>query len=375
MALTAPITTYSDTTPQKRQITDYISVLDPSDAPMVDILGGLDGAAGKFRFVNDKSTLVEWLEGTLKSLAAAVGSTTLSSTVTTITMADADGIQEGDILLIDSELVWVSAVDNATEIVTVTRNMGGTQASHASGVTVAIVGQARLEGDDSDDVAATDRTVGSNYTQIFQQEVHVSRSQRQRAQYGIADEFTYQSDLAIPELMRKIERHWYYWQGAAAAGSATTPRIMAGYYTLTTNKVSGASLAQSQFENAVMSAYTAGGADEPLLAFVAPANMQKIKNWYDSSVYLNIQRSETTVGMRILQVTTPFGDVKLIMDRWAKTTEIPIISPSRAGFLTYYPFTFDTLAKLGDSDKGEVVGEFTYCQKNGGAHAVLTAVS
>lgn len=59
--LTSPLTTYSDTTPQKRVITDVISIIDPSDAPTIEALGGLDGASGKFRFVNGPGKVMEWL--------------------------------------------------------------------------------------------------------------------------------------------------------------------------------------------------------------------------------------------------------------------------------------------------------------------------
>ena len=48
-SLTSPLTTYSDTTPQKRIITDVISLIDPSDMPAIDALGGFDGASSEFR--------------------------------------------------------------------------------------------------------------------------------------------------------------------------------------------------------------------------------------------------------------------------------------------------------------------------------------
>ena len=34
---------------QKRVITDYITLIDPADAPFVEAMGGLDGGAKKFR--------------------------------------------------------------------------------------------------------------------------------------------------------------------------------------------------------------------------------------------------------------------------------------------------------------------------------------
>lgn len=373
MALTSPLTTYSDTTPHKRVVTDVISLIDPSDAPMIEALGGLDGASSKFEFVNEPSTKVEWLEDTLASLSGLLNGT-ITSTATTITLTDADNFQEGHIIEIDSERMWVSAVNNATEVVTVTRAYEGSSATHADSATVTIVGMARLEGADSDDVAYTDRTVGSNYTQIFHQEVKVTRSQRQISQYGISDEMSYQGDKVIPSLMRLIERHFFN-STVSKAGSATTPRQFGGYQAFVTdNKTTGATLAQSQFENAVKAAYTDGGSG-PWLAFCHPDNLQKVKNLYDSSNFLRIDRTEQTLGMVIERILTPYGTVDLVLDRWAKAAQIPLIDPKHAGFLTYYPFTQEELAKDGDYDKSEVVGEFTLCIRQDKAHALLTAVS
>lgn len=374
MALTSPLTTYSDTTPHKRVITDVISLIDPSDAPAIERLGGLDGADSKFRFVNGNGKVVEWLEDTLISLSGALNGS-IASNATTITMADGDNFQEGHIIEIGSERMWVSAVNNATEVLTVTRAFGGTTAaSAADSAAVSIVGMARLEGDDSDDIAFTDRTTGSNFTQILHQEVKVSRTQQQISQYGISDEMAYQGDKAVPSLMRLLEKH-FYTSTVAAAGTASTPRVMGGYQAFVTdNKVSGASLAQSQFEDAVKAAYADGGSG-PWLAFCSPTNLQKVKNLYDASNFLRVDRTENTLGMVIERVLTPFGTVDLVLDRWAKDGQIAILDPMHAGFKTLYPFTQEPLAKDGDYEKSEVVGEFTLCLRNDKAHAVLTAVS
>lgn len=373
MANTSPLTSYSDTTPHKRVITDVISMIDPSDAPAVEALGGLNGADGKFRFVNGNGKVVEWLEDTLISLSGALNGS-ITSTATTITMSDGDNFQEGHIILIDSEYMWVSAVNNATEVVTVTRAFQGSSASHADSATVTVVGMARLEGADSDDIAFTDRTTNSNFTQILHQEVKVTRTQQQISQYGISDEMAYQGNKAVPSLMRLLERHFYH-NTTAKAGSATTPRAMGGYQAFVTdNKVSGSSLAQSQFENAVKAAYQDGGSG-PWIALCHPDNLQKVKNFYDSSNFLRVDRTEGTVGMVIERVLTPYGSVDLVLDRWAKSTEIPLIDPNEAGFLTLYPFTQEPLAKSGDWEKSEVVGEFTLCVRQDKAHAMLTNVS
>lgn len=363
-----PVSSYSDTTTHKRVITDVISLIDPSDAPVVDALGGLDGASGKFRFVNEPHTKCEWLEDTLGALSGTMAATAASDG-TSLTVADGSVFQPGHILLIGSEQLWVSAV--STNTLTVTRAFGGSAATIASNATITIIGMARLEGADSNTIGLTDRTTNSNYTQILHKEVKVTGTHMILAQYGISDEMAYQGDKVIPELMRLLERHFYY-NTAAAAGSATTPRAMGGYQAfITDNKVSGATLTQAVFENAVKAAYADGGTG-PWLALLHPDNYQAVKNFYDTSAFLRIDRSETTVGMKINAIQTPFGIVTLLLDRWAKSSEIPLIDSNHAGFKTYRPFTQEPLAKTGDWEKSQVVGEFTLCIRQDKAHALLT---
>jgi hypothetical protein len=371
--LDSPITSYSDTTPQKRIITDVISLIDPADAPAIEVLGGLDGAASKFRFVPGLSTTVEWLEDTLADLTDASNGSIASNT-TAVTVDDASIFQEGHIILIDSEQMWVSAVNTSSEVLTVTRGYSGTQASHADNAAVEIVGMARLEGDESDDIAFTDRTVGSNYTQILHKEIKVSRTHEQLSQYGIADEFDYQAAKAVPELVRLLEKQLY--RGARKAGSATTPRAMGGFGTFITDNTinAGGAVTQADFEDALEAAFNDGGYG-PWAAFCSPSNMQVIKNFYDSSNFLQVSREETTAGMVIQDIVTPFGNVSLVMDRWAPSGTIYIVDPEHAGMLTYYPFTQEPLSKGGDYEKGEVVGEFTLCVRQDKAHAVITGIS
>jgi hypothetical protein len=341
--------------------------------PAVETLGGLDGAASKFRFLNWPSTTCEWLEDTLADLTDALNGSIASNT-TAVTVDDASIFQEGHIILVDSEQMWVSAVNTSTEVLTVTRAFSGSAASHADNAAVEIVGLARLEGDESDDIAFTDRTVGSNYTQIFHKEIKVSRTQNQLTQYGIAEEFDYQAAKAVPELGRLIEKQLY--RGARKAGSATTPRAFGGFGTFITDNTvnAGGAVTQADFEDAVEAAYGDGGSG-PWNAFCSPANMQVIKNFYDSSDFLRVDRGTTTVGMVIETVVTPFGPVNLVMDRWAPNGSIYIVDGNHAGMLTYYPFTQEPLAKGGDYEKGQVVGEFTLCVRQDKAHAVITGIS
>lgn len=365
---------------QKRVITDYITLIDPADAPFVEAMGGLDGGAKKFRFVNFPHTKVEWIEDTREPLTFGLN-TAMNTSVTTCVLlaADANKVQVGQILKFadGSEQMWVSAVAADGVTLTVTRAYGGTTATAqivANNTAAEILGVARLEGAESTGLGYTVRTTNFNYTQIMQREVKVSRSQNQISQYGIREEFDYQSNKAIPHLMRLIEKAVY--NGFRASGSAAVPRSFGGLGTFVTDNIiasGSAAVTQAKFENALKAAYVDGG--KPSKAFVSPTNMQVIKNFYDSGTFLRVDTKEKSVGMTIEKIITPYGNVDLIMDRWAPNASIYILDPEHVGFITYYPFTSEPLAKTGDYQRGEVVGEFSLCIRMDKAHAAITGIA
>lgn len=366
----SPMSTYSDTTLHKRVITDVISLIDPSLTPLVENIGGLDGASGRFQLINAPGTIVEWAEDTLFSLTDSI-TETIATDTTTLTVADATKFQEGDIWLIGSELVWVSAYTDATSVVA-TRAFGSTTAATAAdNAAMYLVGQARLEGDDSDDRGFTDKTVGSNYSQIFHHEVKVSGSMQIQPQYGLQNEFEYQATKQIPSLMRLIERNLFW--GTRNAGSATTPRSMGGLNVFITDNTVNftTSITQANIEDALEASWTDGGTG-PWIMPVDSGQMQVLKNIYDNTSYLRVQRGDSTLGMVVSRVETPFGDCDFVLDRWARTDKYFIVDPKHAGMLTLRPFTMEPLAISGDYEKAQVVGEFTFLLRQDKAHAVLT---
>ena len=374
-----PYSTYVNTAENKRVITDYISLLDPSDAPFVEAIGGLDGAASKFRFTN-QGTLVEWIEDTLAPLAGTFALTATANSVTSATelkVADGNMVQPGHILLTGTELLWVSA--NSSGTLTVTRSLGSsTMVTLATNATFAIVGMARLEGDDSDPIGYTDLSTNSNYTQIFHKEIKQTGTAPYQDRYGMTDQMQYESAKSIPEMMRLIERTLQY--GKRSAGSTTTPRMMGGYQEfITTNKATGASISVSssavgQIEDAVELAYNAGGSGD-YMAIVNPAVYQKIKNAYDSSAFVRYAPEQNRFGTLVDTIVTPFGNVSFVIDRWQLSNLIPILKLDNVGMLTLRPWQVEDLAKTGDAEKKQLIGEFTFCLKLEKSHALMTAVA
>ena len=374
-----PYSTYVNTAENKRVITDYIALLDPSDAPFIEAIGGLDGAASKFRFTN-QGTLVEWIEDTLAPLTGVFALTATANSATNVTslkVADGNMVQPGHILLSGTELLWVSA--NSNGVLTVTRSLGSsTMVTLATDASFSIVGMARLEGADSDPIGYTDLSTNSNYTQIFHKEIKQTGTAPYQDRWGMTDQMQYESAKSIPEMMRLIERTLQY--GKRAAGSTTTPRMMGGYQEfITTNKASGANMSVSSLipgiiEDAVELIYNAGGAGD-FLAIVNPATYQKIKNAYDSSSYVRYAPEQNRFGTLVDRIVTPFGDVSFVIDRWQLSNLIPILKLDNVGMLTLRPWQVEDLAKTGDAEKKQLVGEYTFCLKLEKSHALLTAVA
>ena len=396
-----PLSTYSaatgsgQTEVQKRAITDYITLIDPADSVFIESMGGLDSGAKKFRFVNFPHTKVEWIEDTREAMTVALDTTAMNTTVTTciLTSASAHAVQVGQILLFgvagispySFEKMLVTAVASDGYTLTVTRNYGlsatGTVGTGVAQTTIAngaieLIGLARVEGAVSDRLGFTVRTTNYNHTQIVQREIKVSRSQNQISQYGIREEFDYQSNKAIPHLMRLLSKTVYH--GVRDPGEFTKPRSMGGLGVFVTTagnvNASTGAITQAKFENVLKSAYKNGGT--PTKAFVSPTNMQTIKNLYDGQGFgMRYDTKEKTIGMTIEKILTPYGTLDLIMDRYAPDGSIYILDPEHVGFITYYPFTSEPLAKTGDFQVGEVVGEFTMCVRMDKAHAALKGIT
>jgi len=366
-----PKTTYSDTTPQKRVIADLIDIIDPRDTPVVSYFG-LDGDPGKFRLMNFPGTKLEWLEDTLAGLTDTLA-TSCASAATSLSVTDGSLHKPGDVVEIDSEMMWVSDVSQANNKLTVTRNYGGTQATHAKSATITLINAARLEGADADyDRAFTDIVAPYNYTQIFQDDVKVSRSQNKISQYGIAEEFDYQAAKKIPEMSRLIEKAFF--RGQRKSGSATAPRAFGGletFATVNTKSGAGAALVQKDLEDLVQSCWSYGG--NPDLIICNSWVKRKISSFYADSV--RTTRDEERGGVVISEVETEFGVLKVLMSRWCPSAKLYVVESQYIGFVAFDPFFQEPLDKTGDSIKGQVVGEYSLVVKNGKAHGFMKSIS
>ena len=368
--------TYSATLPQKRTVTDRIILADPMSIAGINALG-LNNEA-KFSFVNTPGKMYEWLEDTYASRSdTATDTTDLTdvSTTTTIHVTNGSKFSVGDVIQIDSEYIWVSAI--STNALTVVRAKAGTQATHASTSTVYIRYNSRLEGADSSDSPYTESSTGYNYSNIFHKQIEVSRTDGRLQQYGIADVVEREIDKAMDEKLMQLNRMIYH--GYSSAGSSSTNRSAGGlgtYVTTNANALSGTpALTQKHVEDEVQDCWDAGG--NPSLMLCGGWVKRKVAEWY--SGYVRTERSETMGGVTIDVITTPLGlNLNVVVDRHCPTDYLYILDPNYVGLITLDDFFYEDLGKVGDTADGgfgQVIGEYGLVCAFNAAHSIVSGFS
>src|ERR1017187_767516 len=162
-------TTYNLTVGVKLNVENVIWTITPTDVP----LQGTMGSDGRTALSSDTCVekKIEWLDEVLlvpNSLTGAAATT--GDTYITVTSAASNAgnlnFQVGDVILVDTEYVYVTAYGTTTNTLVTTRAyLGSTASAHSSGAVLKGVGQALPEGSDAGTARAVDRVDRYNYTQ------------------------------------------------------------------------------------------------------------------------------------------------------------------------------------------------------------------
>lgn len=367
------ITSYDSTLSLKRTVTDRIIMADPYDITTITALG-LDNSA-KFRFVNMPNRSYEWLEDAFPAVSnlAAGTNLTVTTNTTTITITTPNLFHVGDIVYIDSEAVYVASISSS--VLTVVRGYGDTtEASHAETSTCYIRYNARIEGAASTASPWTEVSSGTNYSTIFHKEVYVSRDDRLFPNYGISDLLEYRIDMNMDILMEQLNRLPYY--GTRAVGTSSAARSSGGFGTfITTNAtaLSSATLTREHIDTEFRQIFAAGGKTNLILCDAW--FQKKINDFYEG--FVTTERSERVGGMLIKQLMHPItGDlVDVVVDRHTPAGYAYLLDPRYVGYITIDPFFYEPLAKTGDFEKGETIGEYGFACAYNKAHSIISGYS
>lgn len=239
----------------------------------------------------------------------------------------------------------------------------------------AVTNNAKVEGFDATDADLIPTVMRSNYTQILEKTFKVSKTADAVKTYGRARETAMQLSKAGAELKRDLENTLVGLNQSAAVGDgSTTPRRMASVWaqissdtTVTTADgdtgtagTQPGALTEANFLSVMQKVYNEGG--DPSIFMIKPADAIVVANFaYASGRSRTIDNGADakTVVNAVDLLVTPFGEVRVVLNRFMKTTEALVFDPSNWKLLTLRPWTREMLAKVGDSERHMLVGEYS----------------
>tara|TARA_R100001509_G_scaffold85998_1_gene48997 strand:- start:1016 stop:1954 length:939 start_codon:yes stop_codon:yes gene_type:complete len=251
------------------------------------------------------------------------------------------------------------------------------------------------EGADASYATPTATTRLGNYMQISQKDAQVSGTLDAVDKAGRDAEVAYQKVLKGLELRRDIEKYL----NSDTARSASDPRKAGTLSSWITNvdDASGTSAATgdgtdvpdmsgtnraltlAQIDNAMQAAYTDGG--QPNMLVVSPAKKATFSDLNSGSVATNqinytAPREAAIVGSVSLYLSD-YGQLDVVIDRFASDDRVYLLDSDYASICTLpnRNFTVDDLAKTGDSEKFQIITEFTLKVSAPKAHGAVYDLS
>ena len=256
----------------------------------------------------------------------------------------------------------------------------------------AATNNAVIEGDEAtlDAVSATTRL--SNTTQIMDKTVVITGTQEAVDKAGRASELAYQIAKKSKELKRDMEATLLANQ-AEAAGNASTARTFGSINSwIATNDnfgTGGASgglgntartdgtqraLTEANLKSVIKDVWNAGG--NPSVVMVGPFNKQKISGFTGGSTRFDASEDKT-LYTSIDVYSSDFGDLEVVPNRFSRDRDAHVLDMDywSIGFLR--DFTMHELSKTGDSEKRQMLVEFTLISRNeaasGGVYDLTTS--
>ncbi len=244
-----------------------------------------------------------------------------------------------------------------------------------------------IEGDDATTTASSPSVRLGNYTQISDKVPRVTGTQRVVDSAGRGDEFDYQILKAGKELKRDMESALLA-NNAKVAGNDTTARELAGVPAwLATNTDFGATGAdptgdgtdartdgtqraftEDQLKSVIASIWDEGG--EPDLIMVGSFNKQAMSA-FTGNAQREVNAADRRLEAAIDVYVSDFGELAVRPSRFMRSREALVLDTDMWSMATLRDFEQTPLAKTGDSDRVQLLSEYTLVCKNEKASGII----
>lgn len=232
-----------------------------------------------------------------------------------------------------------------------------------------------IEGDDATTVAVVPTVRLGNRTCISDKVPQVTGTQRKNSSAGRGDEMDYQTVKSMRELKRDVEAILLN-NNAKVTGNNSTARECAGVEAwIATNTSAGAGGSdpagtgadartdgtQRAFAEADLESVLAGIADsggEPTKIMVGSANKQALSAFSGNSSRF-VDGKEQVLSPAIHVYRSDFGDLDVVFNRFSRARSALVLDMDMWALATLRDFQTEDLAKTGDTDRKQMLVEYT----------------
>jgi hypothetical protein len=253
----------------------------------------------------------------------------------------------------------------------------------------ATVANAAVEGDDATDATMSPTVRVGNYTQIVQKTIKISGTLESVDKAGRRSEKAYQLAKASAEIKRDMETIITANQGRDAGSSSSARKLGALLSWIKTNTSKGTSgtdpttigvstrsdgatrsFTETILKDVIQKVYTAGGT--PKVLMVGAYQKQAVSAFAGIAAqrYMAPGNEPTTIIGAADVYMSDFGTVSVVPNRFMRTRDALVLDPDYAALAYLRPFATNELAKTGDSEKTQILAEFTLEVRNEAAHGI-----
>jgi len=249
----------------------------------------------------------------------------------------------------------------------------------------AVAANAQVEGANAISAVQNATVMRSNTTQIFMKTASVTGTADTVETYGRDRELAYQLSLRSAEIKRDLENAYVGVNQAAVTGSDGVARSMASALNMIAsantyfmgagtplggNSGTPAALSETAVLAVSQQLYVQGADPDTIL--VKPGDSLTVANFQTNSRTRFVENGTKDVVNVVNFYESPFGRLKVVMDRFILPTSALVFEASMWKKLVLRNWFRETLAKVGDSTQVMIVGEMSLRHKNFQASGAIT---
>lgn len=208
------------------------------------------------------------------------------------------------------EMLRVTALNNSTHTLTVTRGVGGTTAAAIlDNEEIAILSHAAAEGATSPESVSSEPTLKTNYCQTFRQALELSGRDVESDNFGPGELERISKD-ALESLTMKVEKAMLFQNGTGSSTDPTMTIGVEGWLSTNVTNVGGALTETTLIDSFITPWFRRNHGKKKMIAFAG----EKVRRAIDSfgRDMIRYAPSDTGIGINVMKYRTTFGEIELV---------------------------------------------------------------